>query len=230
MKDTDGDGISDGEEDLNLDGSYDKGETDPTDPVLGVTSNPVILYPENNAVVYNRRPPIRGTAQKNLILEILDNGEKIGETSVDSQGNYILKPQKDLELGEHFLQARVKSAHPNLVLTSSGTTFTIMPFTSPLSSSPRNYPNPFNPDSGTTVIYYELNADTNISLRIYNLCGEEIFSRDYDAGTQGGIQGLNQIVWNGRDDFEQSCASGIYLGAIISGGKILDRFKIAILR
>ena len=67
-----------------------------------------------------------------------------------------------------------------------------------------NYPNPFNPE---TVIPVELPEAGEISLKIYNLLGEEI-STLY----QGSLEtGRHLFKWNGTNQAGQRCPSGIYL-------------------
>jgi len=68
-----------------------------------------------------------------------------------------------------------------------------------------NYPNPFNPE---TAIGYRLNftAPTLVSLKIYNLLGQEVRTLVCDVHTQG--QYL--VTWDGRDDAGKLLSSGIY--------------------
>jgi len=78
----------------------------------------------------------------------------------------------------------------------------------------QNYPNPFNL---STVIHYsisvnnihssdDLKAQTYVTLKIYNLLGEEIrtlVNKNQQAGNYS-------VVWDGRDDFGRQVGSGIY--------------------
>ncbi len=67
-----------------------------------------------------------------------------------------------------------------------------------------NFPNPFNP---STVIRYQLAERSAVSLKIYNLLGQEIVSLVkgyYPAGHY-------QTVWNGRDDSGKSVSGGVYI-------------------
>ena len=68
----------------------------------------------------------------------------------------------------------------------------------------QNYPNPFN--SGT-VIRFELPADMQIDLALYNLAGQKVatlVNRHHAAG-------LYTLSWDGRDDQGRELATGIYL-------------------
>jgi hypothetical protein len=67
-----------------------------------------------------------------------------------------------------------------------------------------NYPNPFNP---TTTIVFNLNANENVKIEIFNHLGErvsEVSNREFSAGE-------NKVVWNGLNDGNKNVSSGIYL-------------------
>jgi len=67
-----------------------------------------------------------------------------------------------------------------------------------------NWPNPFNP--GTTI-KYSLPKQSNITLIIYNLMGQEIM-RWNDQNVQPGYY---QKTWNGTNKFGVPVGSGVYL-------------------
>lgn len=67
-----------------------------------------------------------------------------------------------------------------------------------------NYPNPFNP---STTIVFNLNANENVAIEIFNHLGEkvrELSNKEYFAGE-------NKILWNGLNDENKNVSSGIYL-------------------
>ena len=68
----------------------------------------------------------------------------------------------------------------------------------------QNYPNPFNP---TTRISYQLPRDTRVTLKIYNLKGEEVLTLvdGYRAA------GRYEVEWNAQNNFGRRVASGVYL-------------------
>lgn len=67
----------------------------------------------------------------------------------------------------------------------------------------QNYPNPFNP---TTVIRFALREAGAARLAVYDLLGRRI--RMLTEGVRSA--GEYEVVWDGRDDFGQQVASGVY--------------------
>ncbi len=67
-----------------------------------------------------------------------------------------------------------------------------------------NYPNPFNPE---TTITYELPTSGLVRLDVYNMLGQKIKT----LVDQNEVAGVHRIVWNGKNEFGEKMASGIYL-------------------
>ena len=67
----------------------------------------------------------------------------------------------------------------------------------------QNYPNPFNPK---TEFRYELNELGQISLKIYDIMGRQVYTL-YDGFQQAGI---HKVFWSGIDQNNRSVSSGIY--------------------
>lgn len=74
----------------------------------------------------------------------------------------------------------------------------------------QNYPNPFNP---VTTISYELPAETDVSLRIYNASGELV--RTLVRARQPA--GPTEIQWDGRSESGRTVASGAYFYKLQAG-------------
>ena len=68
----------------------------------------------------------------------------------------------------------------------------------------QNYPNPFNPQ---TNIQYNLSAETNVSLIIYNIHGQKI--KTLFEGKQK--SGIYNVKWYGKDDNGDKLTSGAYI-------------------
>lgn len=95
-----------------------------------------------------------------------------------------------------------------------------------------NYPNPFNPTIAPTTIVYQLAADANASVLIFNLAHELVYKQDFMAGSAGGRTGDNSVTWNGISRFNEMAANGVYFCRVIdrNSGKILAKGKIAVLK
>ncbi|OGU33144.1 MAG: hypothetical protein A2068_02460 [Ignavibacteria bacterium GWB2_35_6b] len=83
----------------------------------------------------------------------------------------------------------------------------------------QNYPNPFNP---TTAIKYNLPESNYVTLKIYNMLGQEI--RTLVSGQANA--GSYNVVWNGKDNFGHSVSSGAYIYQIVAGNFIQTRKMI----
>ncbi len=105
------------------------------------------------------------------------------------------------------------SEEVSLVVTSVGGSGSSIPDNFSLQ---QNYPNPFNP---TTSIAYDLAKDSDVTLQIFNMRGQEI--RTLVSGTKPA--GSHTIQWNGRDDSGLKVASGIYVYMIKAGAFVKSR-------
>jgi hypothetical protein len=67
----------------------------------------------------------------------------------------------------------------------------------------QNYPNPFNP---STTIQYQLAGTSNVTIRIYNLLGQEIRELTHDVQPPG----TKSVVWDGVNAHGRAVATGVY--------------------
>jgi hypothetical protein len=72
---------------------------------------------------------------------------------------------------------------------------------------PQAHPNPFN---ANVTIKFTAPKSTMVSVKIYNLLGQEI-CEPYNEYTQAGE---TSIIWDGRDNSGRGLASGVYLYAV----------------
>lgn len=68
----------------------------------------------------------------------------------------------------------------------------------------QNYPNPFNPE---TIIKYQINSPSAVSLKIYNLRGQVV--RTLLDAVQN--SGNHEVTWDSRDNLGNEVASGVYV-------------------
>lgn len=83
-----------------------------------------------------------------------------------------------------------------------------------------NYPNPFSPLRGqTTRFRYVLDAEREVTLRIYDPFGRLVADMTFPAGGNGGRTGPNEVVWDGRSGDGRHVEMGGYIGVVEAGGR-----------
>lgn len=91
-------------------------------------------------------------------------------------------------------------------------------------------PNPFDRRTGTsTTFYYQLQANANSSVSLFDLGGNMIWQRSFVAGENGAKAGANNPEWDGRNMFNANVPTGVYLYQIVSDRKVVGRGKVIIL-
>ncbi|KPL08324.1 hypothetical protein AMJ86_01040 [bacterium SM23_57] len=86
----------------------------------------------------------------------------------------------------------------------------------------QNCPNPFNPK---TTIRYQLARPVEVTLEIYNLCGQKV--RTLVRGKQS--VGHHTAVWDGSTDVGRNASSGLYLYRLQAGDFVQTR-KMMLIR
>jgi len=92
------------------------------------------------------------------------------------------------------------------------------------------YPNPFDPTQGPAEIVWRLTTDAKVTLYLFNSLGQPVLKREFAEGSEGGHSGYNIYLWNGISDFGGIVANDIYFCRIVSGGKVIGKGKIAVLK
>ncbi|MFQ5864388.1 MAG: carboxypeptidase regulatory-like domain-containing protein [bacterium] len=87
----------------------------------------------------------------------------------------------------------------------------------------QNYPNPFNPE---TSIKYQLPKASEVTLKIFNILGQEIRTL-VDKQQEAGVY---TIKWDGKDNFGRHVASGIYIFQIKAGDKFRKSQRMLLLK
>jgi hypothetical protein len=125
------------------------------------------------------------TAVQNALVTFIDQSDRSisYSTLTDSLGNYQLD-----------------------VITEISEEVTIVPQDVDLY---QNYPNPFPSE---TLIPFNLNKQTNVILKIYNILGQEV--RTFNLGNY--VMGTHNLHWDGKDNFGNQVASGIYFYQLIT--------------
>lgn len=86
----------------------------------------------------------------------------------------------------------------------------------------QNFPNPFN---AKTAIRYSLPLASQVTLKIYNLLGQQVRTL-VDAHQAAGY---HTVQWDGRDDMGSVVVSGVYV-YVIQAGEFNDVRKMVVLR
>jgi len=88
----------------------------------------------------------------------------------------------------------------------------------------QNAPNPFNT---ATTIPFHLPRDTQVELEIYSAAGQKV--RTLLRGEVSG--GQTALTWDGRDDFGQEVAGGVYFYRLTAdGGNVVASKKMCLLK
>gem|GEM_PF-1240472 len=144
-----------------------------------------------NAQTFNVKGNISTSAGpvKFAVITFVNNNDstKRFSTVTDSSGNYQLE----------VIITNVNKKNNNLP-----TKFELM----------QNYPNPF---SGVTTISYQLNVQSDVKIKIYNILGQEIKSESLRS-QPGGSYG---ILWDGTNNFGRKVTPGIYFYQLIAGNQ-----------
>jgi len=89
------------------------------------------------------------------------------------------------------------------------------------------YPNPFN---DAMQIPYRLVEDGRVTLRVYDVLGQEVRRVDLGSQAAGYYYGPGRaVVWDGRDQRGRRVGSGLYIYEIQAGG-LKARRKIVLVQ
>ena len=75
----------------------------------------------------------------------------------------------------------------------------------------RNQPNPFKAGIGKTYMVYDLKQSSNVIITIYDLLGQEVWRKSYEAGENGGRREKNIVPWDGRNLLGEVVGNGGYI-------------------
>lgn len=95
----------------------------------------------------------------------------------------------------------------------------LIPLTTRLNAA---YPNPFNP---STSISYDLAENSRVIMEVFNIKGQKIktlLNQDVNSGRYS-------ILWNGKDDYNKSVASGVYF-CRMQAGKYHQQKKLMLIK
>ncbi len=97
-----------------------------------------------------------------------------------------------------------------------------------IQGAPLNFPNPFRLSEGTTI-GYQLTADMDMQLRIYNLVGQELVTLDLPAMQEGGAKRYNRVPITASTFNGVSIPAGLYFYFLIFQNKVLGKGKMVVI-
>lgn len=83
----------------------------------------------------------------------------------------------------------------------------------------QNFPNPFNP---STTIRYSISSPDRITIKIFDVSGQLVKEVTKEHTTAG----ESEIVWDGKNNFNERVSSGTYFYQLISRGEIQSKKMI----
>jgi len=83
-------------------------------------------------------------------------------------------------------------------------------------------PNPFNP---MTEMVFNLDAPSDVTLRVFDLSGRLV--RELSRGAMS--KGLHSVVWNGKDDAGCPMSAGVYVGRLDVGDRVFSQ-KLSLIK
>lgn len=192
----------------------------------GVTdANPVLLLNMTDDLGIN----VTGNAIGQDITAILDGDNKniyilndFYEAKKDDYSSGTVKfPLNKLSAGNHYITAKVWDISGNSAETRID--FMVTDRNDQDLKRVINYPNPFTTHTQFQFEHNLPNTDLDIVVNIYTITGrliKSITQTKYSSGFR-----VNDIVWNGKDDFDADLARGVYLYKVMIHSKELNISK-----
>lgn len=205
---------------------------------LSLTSPPFDLSDQTKAVIrYFQYWHPRGGNRDSLVVEISsDNGTtwtlldafSDNDATEDWQAVELAVPESVALTGEmrvRFTSKENGAFSSFALLDNFEVRANVTSVAAPTESAPvtfrldQNYPNPFN--AGTRITY-TVPERTEVTLRIFNVVGEEIVTLVRAVQSKG----THQVAWDGRNQAGQAVASGVYFYRLQAAGRAITRKMI----
>src|SRR6185503_5782831 len=213
------------------------------------TSNPITITPGQPSAIRLSSDPtwVGGNKHATIIARVVDDFENgVPDQQVDFtllSGTGTLSAMDTLstangEARADFLSPR--NPEVDRIRATSGSLLNEMDletaFVDPTKGGgyATNYPNPFHPPTEPTTIAYKLDDNASVTMRIYTQSGSLVKRVVFDKGVPGGMTGLNEYLWDGKNGKGEVVSSGGYVVLIEAQGTgetlHVIRRKIAVVR
>lgn len=181
--------------------------------VIIETSNPTVSwYTPNAADDLKYRLEVSDKADLSDMVAVYDDIEANQFTIENLEDKtYFWRVSSKTDDGVYSLSSRTGSFSVNNVTDFDENTILPIKF-----RVEQNYPNPFNP---STNISFTIGEDNFVTVKIYNLLGEEVRTLVSKELTKGS----HLLKWNGIDNDGKAVATGIYLYKVKSGENLSVR-------
>jgi hypothetical protein len=118
--------------------------------------------------------------------------------------------------------------------STSGYTFTYVPDTPAVvgglpEGEAQNHPNPFDPTGEDTDIVFNLPDVAEITLYLFDMAGRIVLQK---TEIKTPAAGEARMTWDGKNQFNQLCAPGLYLIRVLNkdSGELIAKGKILVIR
>jgi hypothetical protein len=92
-------------------------------------------------------------------------------------------------------------------------------------------PNPFGqPGKEETTIRYFLEEPSDVSIKIYTLIGELVWSLELSATDPRASAGPHAVIWRALNDQNRKILNGVYLLMLETDQGITGKFKLAVVK
>ena len=78
-----------------------------------------------------------------------------------------------------------------------------------------------------------MSNSADIEIRLFNVSGDQIWRKKIHKNGDGGMMGFNSVPWDGRNDFNESVANGVYIAFlrfVYNEKSYLKKIKVAVLK
>jgi hypothetical protein len=196
----------------------------------GTVFQEVAPPPANNPIQLDINPAISVLPNQSQSIEF--RVDIASQTTINNFQLSIDSPQQDI-LAVNIEADTAVTLRDSLgfVINSAITSgFTVL-VDADLEASFFNFPNPFGQSSRPiTRFNYNLTQDSDVTIRIYTLLGELVWSKTYGAAEPEGKAGNHpgDIFWDGTNDQGQKVLNGVYVAVLTTNtGKAITKIAIA---